>query len=161
MDPELEDFLHRAGFLLRRFVAVAPTVEEVEKAIEGGEEDLLRLLDLDPAAVRRQYRTLQLDAYRLLERNPVLEAEVEGLLRIGVPPCDTWELTQLARRLEEREPGQYFDGKEDRVVCAWMPYAAALVICTLTGNTIFYFACAAIAMCSNCSGGIVTTLCGG
>lgn len=44
------------------------------------------------------------------------------------------------------------------VDCAWVPYTASLTLCTATGP-IYYWACAAVAMCHWCSGGYVHQMC--
>lgn len=160
-DPELREFLIRAEFLLRRFVAVSPSPEEVERSLAQGEEAFLALLGLDAPESRRRYRTLQESAYRLLERRPHLQAELDEMIRGSAPPCESFEIVDLARRLGARsDAGTAAASKEERVVCEWIPYAAALVLCTISGNPVLYFACATIAMCNYCSGGLMDSLCG-
>jgi len=159
-DPALEDFLHHAGFLMRQLVERAPTASEVELALAEGDEALWRLLDIDGEEVRRRYLALRGDAQRLLERSPALEAELQNLLRQGYPPCDRWELPRIAEQLQRVAADRAGIQKEERVVCQWLPYTAALLACTITGNAVLYFACASIALCNYCSGGIVSSLCG-
>jgi len=162
LDPELQDFLQRAEFLVRRFLTVAPSQDTLEAAIDGGEDAFLRLLEVDPTEGQREFLQLKRDAQRLSRRHPVLEAQVLEFERRGAPPCDTWELSQLARRLQvDASLSVLSVGKETRVVCEQVQYVSALLLCAATGNTLFYVACAVMAMCNYCSGGLVNSICGG
>jgi len=72
--------------------------------------------------------------------------------------------------LENRKEADVFvaDGDENQVplpdpsqrgvACQWLPYTASLALCTAAGP-VLYWACAVVAMCAFCSGGIVNTIC--
>jgi hypothetical protein len=160
--PEFREFRRRAEFLPRRLVSVAPSVEALEAALEEGEEAVFALLELDPETAERDYRELRREALRLTELHPRLRTEVDRFLRSGAPPCESWALVDLVRRLHE-EDGRTRPSvaKETRVVCAQLPYIASLVLCTASGNALVYLACSVVAMCNHCSGGFVDSICGG
>lgn len=48
---------------------------------------------------------------------------------------------------------------EDESGCRIVPYLAALTLCTAFGSTPLYFACALVALCEFCTGGLAAVVC--
>jgi hypothetical protein len=94
--------------------------------------------------VLQRYPRISLDASAILERaraRPTGGAVLEQTAIVGDEiPCDG-------------------DECEDDSGCRVIPYLAALAVCTAFGSTPLYFACALLALCEFCTGGLAALVC--
>jgi len=161
LDPQLQDFIQRSGIFARLFIQRSPDPEQLEAVLQQGDTDAFaRLLGLDGRRVEEIMSDLRRRSEALLSTHPELAEEVDELDRMGSPPCDSWELVEVARRLRDRTAaGLELSWKEERMVCQWVPYVASLIACALSGNPLLYVACSTVAMCTWCEGGMVSSVC--
>lgn len=170
VDPELEEFLWRAQFLLRRISARRPTREETRRALRRGPAGLADLAGISPAELSARMDTLRWQGAVLLQRYPELAACLEEIEYEEGPPCDPsdalglmQELSSLAQRRigskTDRAGPVMEDGdrtKATRHVRASLrredlPYVASLILSAATDNPILFFVGMALAMRS-CGG---------
>lgn len=167
-DPELEEFLLRAQFLLRRLSARRPTREEMQRALRTGPAGLAHLAQLTPAELSASLDTLRWQGTVLLQRYPALTACFDEIEREEGPPCDPSDALELVTDLPTLAtlPNEVTNGVTNNVTNdvrngvsqrgtamrvrrrlhrADLPYIASLILSATTGNPILYLVGSALA----------------
>ncbi|HKI83588.1 MAG TPA: hypothetical protein VKA63_04560 [Candidatus Krumholzibacteria bacterium] len=140
-DPELEEFLRRAQFLLRRLSTRRPTREEMQRAVRVGPAGFADLAGISPAELSARMDTLRWQGAILLQRYSALAACLEEVEREEGPPCDPSDAVGLVQELrsQAKRRGQLRLNRED------LPYVASLILSAATGNPVLYFVGSALA----------------
>lgn len=143
-DPELEEFLWRAQFLLRRLSARRPTPEEMQRAVRAGPAGFADLAGISPAELSARMDTLRWQGVVLLQRYSALAACLEEVEREEGPPSDPSDAVGLVQELrsQAKRRGQPRLNRED------LPYVASLILSAATGNPVLYFIGSALATCT-------------
>lgn len=163
-DPELEEFLWRAQFLLRRISARRPTREEIQCALRIGTTGFADLAGMSSAELSARMDTLRWQGSVLLGRYPALAASLDEIERREGPPCDASDALELVGELPgivlrrtwlmNNGVGDVKDGlnKASAARCVQrklrredLPYLASLILSAATGNPILFFVGSALA----------------
>ncbi len=141
-DPELEEFLWRAQFLLRRLSARRPTREEMQRALRAGPQGFARLAQMSPAEIEARMDTLRWQGTVLLQRYSALAACLEQIERQEGPPCDPSDALEL---LQDRVSLEASVRDAVELKRNDLPYFASLILSAATGNPVLYFVGSALA----------------
>jgi hypothetical protein len=141
-DPELEEFLWRAQFLLRRLSAHPPTREEMQRALRAGPVGFADLAGISPAELSARMDTLRWQGEILLQRYSALAACLEEIERQEGPPCDPSDALEL---LQDRVSLEASVRDAVELKRNDLPYFASLILSAATGNPVLYFVGSALA----------------
>ncbi len=122
---------------------------------QNDEAEITSLLGFTPAEMDDVAQALEKHSSNLIQAFPEIERFMpRGPVAIGLSDS---EMIDLAISMAGADEGGLRQAANGGVDCAWVPYTASLALCTATGH--LYWACAAIAVCSWCSGGWVDQMC--
>jgi hypothetical protein len=155
--PYVQELTSIVGEMTTRARDRGVTIEEVSRAYENRDEsaiaDLLGYSEADIQALSERLNDLRESIYAEF---PEIEQLAEAQAQNG--SCDPAVFAQLFGN--DAGDQIYLAAPPPGTTCAWVPYTAALVVCTALGP-VLYWACATVALCTFCSGGLVDVICGG
>jgi hypothetical protein len=167
--PEFQRLLAIRNDMLLRALRSTVTGREIRDAYAGID---VQRFGSTLGYSEQEWRELGAELGRLArtlhERYPeLMDAPVE--MESGCPTCDASRIAERWDAYRNERVTMPLDGDSNQIPtpdpsdkgvhCYWVKYTIALVACAASGNPIFYFVCAFIALCAYCSGGWVSSLC--
>lgn len=155
--PYVEELTSIADEMTRRAIDRQVTFEELSRAYQDQDELAIAEL-LGYSQVEIQDLSYRLEYLRecLYAEFPEIVAWAEAQAQHET--CDEAFLAHLYNCIDF-DNQIYLAKPPAGTSCAWVPYTASLALCTALGP-VLYWACATVAMCTYCSGGLVDTICG-
>lgn len=150
-DPDVRTLITVRDEITMRVLGLGVRPDELISAYQAGDEE--RIIDL----LGYSHREISDFRDRLNSaRNAVMDRypQIERMIQESPPPTYGAYDFSFIENLMETGPNVM-----DHPNCRVVPYVAALAVCSLAGP-VLYWACAFVALCSFCSGGWVSAVCG-